>query len=165
MFFQDLPFWMSEYVGSYNVDGRDEGVGILLNAYEEVFDHDYYDAWFDNEIKRFCNINVFDYPFDKERGSLVINKGRFSLLILQMEKLDSPENSMLIEDFLGESFKAVRANSGGNKWYASAYKRFKECCSYTTFYLDDIYSCKTVRHFYSEQDLAAFRGKRSVKVG
>ena len=42
---------------------------------------------FDNELKRFTEIDIYNEPFDKEAGFSIIKLGKFEIFIFKLEKL------------------------------------------------------------------------------
>lgn len=123
MFFQELPFWLTKHIIDFSFNTRSEREDLLMEAYEQTFDHDYYDKWFDREIKRFSGIDIFSYNFDNEKGYLNIKHGKYELLVLKMERLN--DLRQVICDFSGVEIDLVHTNSGEEKWYVPLYRDFK----------------------------------------
>ena len=154
MFFQDLPLWMSEYQDVVRFDSRNEGPEFLFEAFENAYDHFYFDRWFDRELKRLTGIDIFEHPFDKERGYEVIRRGKYEVLLLKLEKLEKAHEA--IEAFVGYRFDMQDANRGERKWYACLYDDFKKKYRPSEAHLTKLYLTKTVRHFYSEEEVAGY---------
>jgi len=65
--------------------------------------------WFESEFKTTLGIDAYDTPFEKEKGSVQIQKGPFDVLILRTE-LDDAQKSHLVSEFLGmPEFKMLKA--------------------------------------------------------
>lgn len=112
--------------------------------------------FFDEQFKDFLDIDVFEYPFDKEHGYTVIKKGNIELFIYQLEKINSLESA--IQEFLdNSSFKLhvtkKQANSAKSKFYSPYYKEFLSEYHLDENILDTIFSRKEIKHFYSEDDI------------
>jgi len=124
MFFQDLPLWLLDTVKSKNTkEPWDADMNFLLDSYKNSFDHMYGMHWFDTEFRKFSNIDIFKYPFSKSEGFALISEGKFRILILLADKIDS--SAAIVEKFVGEKITLLRSNESGDKWYASVYREFK----------------------------------------
>lgn len=111
--------------------------------------------FFDNEIKYYWGIDVYNYKFDKCAGYTIINKENVSLLIYQLEKLSNL--CEIIKDFIGVTdINIGNSNRSLDEWYAIAYKSAKENIKLKKEYIDKVYSDKFARHFYSQDDLQKF---------
>ena len=123
MFFQDLHFWLSAYIEKYPHRMRDEGQELLVDAFNELFPHDYPCTWFDREVKQLTGIDVFEHPFDRSEGYSIITNGPYELFVLRVDQLSAllPE----VSDFVGFEVVLPQANRGDAKWYADAYRQFK----------------------------------------
>lgn len=70
--------------------------------------------WFDEDFLPGTGLDVYDFSFDREAGSALINSGGFSLLLLRYENL--PELAPGIAGFVGiEALKLERANISEDK--------------------------------------------------
>lgn len=108
--------------------------------------------WFDHEMKKAFHLDVFEYPFNQNKGYSIIKQGGIELLLMKMEKLDSLEN--VIGNFLGiEGFQLYSKNVGREKEYRFAIKEYKKNFILSKKRLTDIYrNNNRMRHFYSEQE-------------
>ena len=121
MFFQDLYHWLADYVVSAKASAKTEGLELLQACYEEHFNHDYFDSWFNNEIKKLTGVDVFKYPYHP--GSpCIIREKRCEILVIRLEDLAA--NIDKVEEFLGHNLSHVDTNVGERKWYAPVYKSF-----------------------------------------
>lgn len=161
MFFQDMPYWMIKHEEFSYYDTREEGLKFLYETFEKSYDHFYFDRWFDEEIKKLSGINIFNYPFDKNRGYRIIKDKNFEILLLQLEKMDDLVDE--ISDFINYKIKIKSTNISTNKWYAPVYNSFKKNYDPAPDYLDSLYTTRTAKHFYSETDLLRFKTKHLTK--
>lgn len=112
--------------------------------------------WFDDEFKPVLGIDVYSYEFPKSKGYQVIRKDHVEVLILKLEKLSSVVSEAIAE-FLGLSdFTVVKANTARQKQYYPAYEQFMRHVNLAPSYVESMYSSKYMRHFYSEEEIAAF---------
>ena len=117
----------------------------------------YPDGWFDRELKRVFGIDVFAEPFPKDLGFEVYKGKRVEVLLLRVEDLSS-KGAEAISRFLGIRRPIdlkqcnVRNSSNDSRQYESLLN---------TFSIDEsmcraIYSCRLVKHFYSEEMIDLF---------
>lgn len=128
----------------------------------EGFENTQYE-WFDREMKEVFGIDVFAYPFDVERGYIIIKQGNIELLLMKMEKLS--ELRGVIGDFLGiEHFEIENRNIASEKLYRFAIKAYKKQFSISKKRLEDIFmNNEKVKYFYSEKERIAFYQKWNRK--
>lgn len=107
--------------------------------------------WFDNQIKKFLNVDIYEHKIDKH---IQIKK----LLVMRVENLDFS----VVSKFMGAKLKVVNTNLSENKGYRDQYKKFLET-PIREDYLNLMYSCKYMRHFYSSEEINAFF-KRHRKI-
>jgi len=131
---------------------------IFEYMYYKMIDHDYVLNWFDSEIKACLGIDIYEYPFDKEKGYVLIEKDNVELLVLKMEKLDNC--AQIIKEFTGvNEFTLERENSSENYWYKPVYDKFKEKFIPDKEYLEHMYESKFMHYFYSDDEIKGFYEK------
>ena len=120
-------------------------------------DREFMAAWFDNEIRGPLGIDVFSAPFPRDRGFQIM-KGPFAdLLVLRLEDAEATA-PVAMREFLGlERFEVPRVNIGARKAYGDAYRAFRESALLPGWLLDEVYGSKLALHFYSPEELDAFR--------
>jgi hypothetical protein len=132
----------------------------------ELLDHYFFDfvrqeapfIWFKEELEKTTNVDIFQYPFDKEKGYAIINKNKISILVLTLEKMN--QNEEVIADFIGDStFKLEHKNDGTKKWYADLYESFKARNKLSNEQLVFYYDNDIVRHFYDDAMIESFKKK------
>lgn len=116
-------------------------------------------SWFDKQMKKVFNIDVFEYPFDQEKGYSIIKKGNIEVLLMKMEKLNDLE--AVIGEFLNiENFNLDNENVGSEKPYRFAYRDYKANFKLPKEVLDNVYvKNEHTKHFYSEQERETFYNK------
>lgn len=118
--------------------------------------------WFDIELKKNLGIDVYNYPFDKDKGYVRIKEGDFDIFIYQMERLANLQPEL--SEYLGvPSFEINRVNDAADKWLGALYRSFTEEFKPSESYMEMLYESKYVKHFYSERDVAGFIRKWSKK--
>lgn len=108
--------------------------------------------WFDEQMKRFFKIDVFQHPFEREKGYSIIKKGNIELLLMKLEKLNELED--VIGEFLNiKGFHLYNANIGSEKAYRFAIREYKENVNISRQQLEDVYiNNKRMQHFYTEEE-------------
>ncbi len=121
------------------------------------------ESFFDLQFKPFWNIDIYEYPFEKERGYSVYHIGNLNIMIYQLEKINFLEKE--IGEFLKiKNFKLVRVNDSVDKWYLNVYKKAKKELKLDKNYFEKCYSGKFMKHFYSDEDIAIFKEKWKKNV-
>ena len=153
-FFQNFE----QYTGTdYNQTTLD------VNALTEVFLSSKHlrrpPLWFDTEFKSKLGVDVYDYPFPQEEGWLVIETGKYRILILKLE-LDDAIKEEVISDFLNLSdLKLVRANVAQDKAYAETYQAFIQAIRLPEAYVEALCNARYTRNFYTDTEIEDIRTK------
>lgn len=155
--FQELSLMLYEHEKKNN--RRKQNLHTMLDEFlEEYVDSNIPLKWFDEELKYFMGIDLFNYPFDKEKGALYIKEGKIELLVLTAEKLNF--NKDIIVKFINnESFEFINSNVSNEKWYSEINKNFKDNYKISFQKYEHFYSSKTVNYFYSKEDILNFKNK------
>ncbi len=124
----------------------------------------WYSKHFDRMYRDELGINVFDYPFDREKGYSIIRKDNLEILLYTLESLnENVEEAML--RFLGISgFKMIRANEAKNKSYKQTYKKTLSILegALPRKEIEGFYSDKVTTHFYREEKIEELMGRWTV---
>ncbi|MCI8373945.1 MAG: hypothetical protein HFI29_00675 [Lachnospiraceae bacterium] len=114
-------------------------------------------SWFLYEIKRVFGIDVFQEPFDKEKGYGIIRKGNVEILIYKLEALNNLEG--MIGDFLErDGFQLKRENLSEEKIYSAAYYELKNRIKISKQYFQYYYNNNLAYlHFYTEEEISRYK--------
>lgn len=128
---------------------------VLLEFAEE----DYQFKWFDGEIKALLGIDIFEYPFDREKGFGLIKKDNIEILILKLESLN--QNTDILGEFVGvENLELKNANESDKKSYAKLYKEAKDTIVIPQKIIDRYYKGnERMDYFYTETEKKGFLEK------
>ena len=119
--------------------------------------------WFDNNILKNFDIDVFAEPFP-EGGVSTYSHKNVELLIIHLEISDD-EKINAIKSFLSmDHFEINNMNVGSNKDYSSSYRMFKEKVKLPATYIDEMCESKYFNHFYSKEEIDLVRNKWSERV-
>lgn len=153
-FFQNIDSFVDADC-SYNYLSAQELCNIFIARYSHIVPL----TWFNVEVNQVLGIDVFSYPFPREKGYLFIERNNFQLLIVKSE-LDDLTKEEVIGMFLGiRNFKLIRSNVGAEKNYASVYTRFVNDVILPETYIETMCSSGYTRHFYTETEIQAIRVK------
>lgn len=121
--------------------------------------------WFDEELKELCGVDIFAYPFDREKGYSIIMENGVQILLMKAEKLS--QMTEVIREFTGNhQLELINQNEGKDKEYAHIYKEVKKRLEISREYVEHYYNNNFhMDHFYSEEEKAKFmmRWKRYIK--
>lgn len=141
---------------------------IVASAEEYVINQlneDYEFRWFDDEIKEFTGIDIFEYPFNKEEGYVCIRKRNIEILVLKLETLN--KNMRVIEEFVGcTQLRCLNENNGTEKYYTYLYEEILKRITLPLDYIEKYYNQNVkFNHFYSTSEKEHFleKWKRDTK--
>lgn len=165
-FFENLDVTAPADGGRYTVRSDYYGFDIpvesghpqpLIELFFERLVHDRPLRYFDDEIKSVFGIDVFQSAFPRDAGYKIYPGANADLLLMRLENL----NQCAAEAFKAfldiDSFTLIHANVASDKVYAPLYKELKSAISLPDAYLDKMYDAKFTRHFYSDEEIHAFR--------
>ena len=119
--------------------------------------------WFDDNIKKHFDIDVFEYSFPDE-GHLVISSKKVDILILKYD-IEDKRKEKIIGDFVNcPEFKLENRNIGSTKNYAEDYEKFKDTMKLPPFLITMIRESKYYNHFYSKVEITTSMRKYSDDI-
>ena len=149
---------ISGYFQTLTIREKNKSLEEQINMFFAYCPHLASCYWFENELKKFFPINIYEYDFDKQKGFTSFEKGKFEVFIYQFEKLKKLESE--IGNFLNiEDFQLSNSNSAEDKWLNGLYLEFKENITFPKGYVDMLYDSNYCKHFYSNSDIENFRKK------
>lgn len=109
--------------------------------------------WFEHELKVVFNIDVYQYPYEFERGFTIINQGLVEVLVIRMKDLDH-HFSRSAQQLLGlnSPLDIKRENIGRNKRFYTAYKTIQQKIILPEDVCKAIYSSRYAQHFYTQAE-------------
>lgn len=112
--------------------------------------------WFEKELKALTGIDIYQYPFDRERGYSWIKEDGIEILLLKMERMN--DNACVIGEFVGKpGIQLINDNVGSNKQYKYIYEELKKKIRIPADLLEQQYRENSrVDHFYTEEEKKAF---------
>jgi len=151
-FFQNYE----RFVGQrYNKDSKD--IEMLVHQFFESYNHNVPLTWFDIEMKTVLGVDVYQYPFPKDKGYLTINKPPYEVLILKIETDDAVKQEAVRKFLNMDEFVMTRQNVGGEKEYSKTYSDFKKNIIVPDDYVDKMCKSKYIKHFYDSKEIQEIR--------
>ncbi len=146
-----------DFIGNNSIDHYN--VNELIKIYKEKEKHYYTLHWFDDEFKHFTNLDIFDFPFNKQSNYSIITTEKFDLLLIKMEHLNTMGVDV-INSFLNLKLPSLLiSNTGEGKSSNAIQKEFKQKYIPDTHTLNSVYNSKLVQHFYSQHEIEAMKNK------
>ena len=135
----------------------------LLRAISDILIHNhslfnYFPSYIDSELNAFFQADLLSLPFDYSTGCEIYDFSNFpsQLFICQLEQLSYLESSL--SSFLGISHFKLKPSNQRSRVNPN-YQYVKENLSLPISVLDKIYSQPAVKHFYSPDQIEAFKVK------
>lgn len=158
-YFQDFQIPLMEISKNRDTTSAEKiNIENFINDFHKNFNHEHGVNWFDNHFKKSFGIDIYKYPFNKEEGYQIIEKKNLNILVLKLEKLNKLEN--IIGQFIHETnFSLDNSNQGNKKWYGSIYNKFKKEIVFPEKFINELYSSKFMKHFYTDNEISVFKNK------
>jgi hypothetical protein len=118
----------------------------------------YTERWFDRELGGLLGFDLFARDFDRTSGFEIIREGRFELLAGKLERL-SENGAGYLGRFLdlGRDFPIPSSRARSATGEAALYDQVKRSLKLPAAVLDEVYSSRVCRYFYTPEELAGFR--------
>lgn len=119
---------------------------------------DYTERWFDREVRGLLNIDLFARDFDRVKGFQIFREGRFELLAGKLEQL-SENGAGYLGRFLdlGRDFPIPNTRARSTTPEAFLYQQVRKNLKLPAGILDEVYSSRVCRHFYTAEELEKLR--------
>jgi hypothetical protein len=121
--------------------------------------------WFDREFAPALGIDVFEHPFDTDRGHSAIETQSARVLVLRQENLDAAPGELAAFLGLAQSVPVPARNEAAQKAYAATYRDFLATARFPANLIDQAYDSRYARHFYADSELTRFRRRWSAGPG
>ncbi len=166
-FFQNLELTNTHLIDQQNQLKTDVAVKLIEKKITcNLLDIHYCLNWFDQEFNPALCLNIYDYPFNQQKGYSIISMDNIDVLVLKLEKLDSCYGQAL-EEFLDIQLSgpSIKANRGDQKKYSHEREMIKKYLQLSPEACQNIYSTRFVKHFYSQDERDTFiaRWSRQTK--
>jgi hypothetical protein len=133
----------------------------IIDHFFQNYNHDLPLEWLDWEIKAVFGIDAYQSTFEPNQGYHIYRQGTVDLLLMRLENLnhcwDQAIQEFFNNDLSNNQIKLNTANVGKTKEYADLYKQFRKIGNIPEEYIDKMYGSKYAQHFYTAQELEAFK--------
>ncbi len=137
------------------IDVRNSDVDTAHRAFEifiRTYPHHLPLNWLDSNVLPQTGIDVYQAPFDPNKR--YVRCGR--VLLFRIDCPDAVKGAVLSET-LGRQITIGRTNESADKRYSGLYEKVKEIAFFDEAFLDRIYGSRYVRHFWTDEEIEAFR--------
>jgi hypothetical protein len=168
-FFENLEFktlkencsWLveSDY---YKITPLKVNLDDFDNLTARFFDRFYHESpldFFDRELKKVFEIDVYSCSFPKSEGYKIYEGEKADALILKLEKLNQCSLPAFKEFLDIENIDLIGSNIGSEKDYAVFYSRFKNDIRLPESYINKMYQSRYMQHFYSDLEIEKLRAR------
>jgi|GEM_PF-3033838 len=140
-----------------NIDTKRVHEFVVHNVFKKSVMKGGIDEWFKEEIEDALGFDLLGQPFDPNIGFRIYKKSQHinhKLLLLRLESFDRISEALgELYEVPAQLFRVVNANTSEEKGYKELYKRVLGEIQFEREFLDDIYSSKYIRKFYSEIEI------------
>lgn len=134
-------------------------IAKLVTEFLDSYEHDVILDWLDVEYKQMLEIDIYQQPFDKERGYSRYDFDNASILIMRTE-LDDTSKEQAIAEFLDlPDFRLKKANVSAQKDFGDVYRQIKSHAILPADYINRMVDSQYMRHFFTEQEREQTRTK------
>ena len=149
---------ISEFFQNYRKEGYNIDKMSLFEIIELVKGrgHDLSLNWFESDFSNYLEFNIYDYPFNKDKGYSIYRFDGFDLLVMQTEKLNEIFRDAFREFYGFEVKKLLKANETKGKFKKDFYREIKRLYYEEKAELGKVYQSKYVTHFYAKKDVEKF---------
>ena len=146
-FFQQYSDYTKKEYERLNLD-TDKLIDDFINQYP----HDVPLTWFDDNIKKYFDMDIYDKQFP-ETGIAKYRLKNVSLLVFRID-LDDSLKEKAIQDFLTfKSFRLYNKNVSSSKEYYDTYKQFISLVKLPETYLSKMKNSRFFKHFYTNNEI------------
>lgn len=159
-FFHSMDFWYPKLRNySDKNEFSEEIYSQIKTVFLEQYNHKRSLQWFDQELKGVFGINVFQEQFPTHQGYQIYQHSQVRVLVIKLERLNEVYRQAL-KAFLDLDFtniSLVKTNVSDSKSYHQLYRKFINWLRLPEKYLDQMYSSRYARHFYTREEISRFR--------
>lgn len=162
-FFEAFDRYFPKVANEYNSNNikMEDRIDELTNLFLENYNHTVPIVWFDLNLKPVFGIDVYEQEFPTSIGYKIYHGVHADLLLFRLENLNSCAHQAFTE-FLGlDQFDLLSTNIAKNKPYYTAYQKFLNTIKLPDSYIDQMYTSKFAKHFYTEEEIVAFKSRWS----
>lgn len=131
----------------------------LIEGFFTLLHHQRPLEWFDVEFRAALGVDVYQLPFDRERGCQRLATPQFDILLLRAD-LDDATKARELAGLVGaQELRLIQKNVGEAKAYAAIYEEFLRSIRLPESYVDEMLGHAFTRHFFTGAEIARLRAK------
>lgn len=153
-------FHSHQYDLQFDIKTTKEDLSPLIDFFLENFPHKIHEDWIEEEQGQLKSLPYLNHEFDKEKGFQILENEEWELLTLKIESFSNENYADVIGDFSNvKDFEFDSVNLTSEKQKNVAYLKFKEQIKFPKSLLDEIYNSEFMNHFYTQEEISAFRNR------
>ncbi len=162
-FFQNQSAILNHPVLHEGSDAHDQVLETLLERFRQFNEaEDYACTWFDKELKRVFDFDIFAHHFPKARGYQIYSHTNVDILCLKLERLNDVF-AQAFKQFTGVTINRLDpANRASQKPYKKAYNRICHALTLPNPLLERIYNTRFARQFYTAEERSQSRRRWAI---
>lgn len=155
-----LSLYFYTYQFRFGRKVKDTPLQTLLDDFPRIFEQDYTHPlvpgyFFETEFKSHLGIDIYEHPSPQREGTVTINHGKCSVLVMKLEISDQ-QKSTALSSWLGQTIPICRLNTAEESGYVELYEKFKKRVRIPHRYAEAIYQSSYMKHFYAPEERAKF---------
>lgn len=123
--------------------------------------HNWVLDWFDKEMKDVFGVDVYQFPFDHEKGYTVIHSGNTSIVIFKLEELNRSFSEAIFKLLNKKDLQLIKRNVAEQKFYYQTHQYVLHNIRLDHDFCARIYNSRYAKHFYTDVELKNFMLKWS----
>lgn len=152
VFFLSIDVFVENFARRYASGELDNGK--LLDIFLREFPHDQPLTWFDMEVRETFGVDVYEYPFPRERGYQVVRTEHVDLLLIKLEELNGCYRDAFAEFLSVDVPGLAQTHITERDPSRPMYKDFVRDAVLPVEYLERMYRSRFAEHFYGPEELA-----------
>lgn len=162
-FFNDIHIQFIEAKKNGSIHGSlKDTMEYLVEAFETQIDFEFFTHWYDRELQKNFDIDIFSYIHSPNQDFWRIEQSGRDVLLVKCEALKdiSSELGHFLEVPI---FNLINCNIGENKWYSELYQHFLKIYSFEKLFF--LYDTPLYKTLYSSKEIKQFKAKWKSKNG
>jgi len=155
-----LSLYLFTYSVRFGQKREDTSLQTLLKNFPRLFEQDYFHPlvpgyFLANQLQHSLGVDVYQHPSPRDEGTVTIEQGRLSLLVMKLEITDEQKTDAL-SAWMDRPIPIGRNNTANHGGYAHIYEEFKRKVRIPHRYAEAIYRSSYMQHFYTLEERAKF---------
>jgi len=130
-------------------------IDYISNTFYKKYNHDCPLLWLNIELYKLTGIDVYDYPFDKEKGYQHYENDKYQILLITLENLNKCWTEILKFANIDTNNRLIKQNAGNSRiHYGIPYNTVKNhiISNMSNEYVNKMKNSKYYQHFYKKNE-------------